>query len=198
MAHPEGKKEAGKARLLQAAGRGFRTNGYGGVGIDGLAKQANATSGAFYAHFTSKADAFKQAVESGLSDLSAGVEGKIAAGGDGWLTQFIDFYMGDRRTCDLAESCALQSLTSEVARADVPTRSVYQAGFEDVLGVMTDGMMGDARRRNAIALLAMLTGGVSLSRAVVDPDLAGEIADAVREAARALLQSTENVEKSND
>ena len=53
MARP--KKDEGdvRARLVDAAGRGFRTGGFGGAGVDALAKGAGLTSVAFYAHFSS-------------------------------------------------------------------------------------------------------------------------------------------------
>lgn len=46
-------QEETQRRLLRAVGRGFRAKGFGGIGIDGLAKGAALTSGAFYAHFRS-------------------------------------------------------------------------------------------------------------------------------------------------
>ncbi len=45
-----------------------------------------------------------------------------------------------------------------------------------------DGPSRAGRRREAIVLLALLTGGVSLARAVRDPALAEEIASAIRAA----------------
>ena len=74
MAHKAGQKEAGRARILLSAGRAFRSHGFGGCGVDGLAKGAHVTSGAFYAHFKSKADAFREAVVAGMADLRRGVE----------------------------------------------------------------------------------------------------------------------------
>jgi TetR/AcrR family transcriptional regulator, transcriptional repressor for nem operon len=55
------KKDEGDARdrLVEAAGRGFRAGGFGVAGVDALAKGAGLTSGAFYAHFDSKAEAFR-------------------------------------------------------------------------------------------------------------------------------------------
>jgi TetR/AcrR family transcriptional repressor of nem operon len=41
---PDHKEEA-RSRILHAAGRGFRRLGFGGVGVDGLAKEAGVTSG---------------------------------------------------------------------------------------------------------------------------------------------------------
>lgn len=65
MARPKKSDGDARARLADAVGRGFRTGGFGGAGVDALAKGAGLTSGAFYAHFESKADAFRLAVADG-------------------------------------------------------------------------------------------------------------------------------------
>jgi TetR/AcrR family transcriptional regulator, transcriptional repressor for nem operon len=186
MAHRAGQKEESKARILTSAGRGFRRHGFGGLGIDGLAKEANVTSGAFYAHFKSKADAFREAVVAGLEDLRRGVEQWREQSGSRWRNGFIDFYMSDRRTCDLAESCALQSLSGEVARADDDVKAAYESELQAIIDTVAAGLEGKpkARREEATALLALLVGGVTLARAVRDPEISAEIAAAVRKAAK--------------
>jgi AcrR family transcriptional regulator len=118
MRYKAGQREQTRARLTAAVGRGFRKRGYNGIGVDGLAKEAEVTSGAFYGYFPSKEAAFKEAVTVGIDDLRSGVERLQAEHGAGWLEVFIDFYLGHRRTCELGETCALQSLTPEVVRAD--------------------------------------------------------------------------------
>ncbi|MBD8899538.1 TetR/AcrR family transcriptional regulator [Rhodanobacter sp. DHG33] len=191
MAHKAGQKEAGRAKILQSAGRMFRSHGFGGCGVDGLAKGADVTSGAFYAHFKSKADAFREAVVVGLSDLRHGVEQMRERLGDRWRSGFVDFYLGDRRTCDLADSCAVQSLSSEVARASDDARLAYEAELQGVIEAMAAGLNGKpkARREEAIALLALLVGGVTLARAVQNPATSDAIAAAVRKAAHAMETS---------
>lgn len=186
MPHPPGKKEQSRAKILASAGRGFRAQGFGSLGIDGLAKAAGVTSGAFYAHFKSKAEAFRAAVAIGLADLADGIRGFRDRGGD-WLSAFVDFYMDDRRQVPLEESCALQSLTGEVARADDATRAAYGAGLDTVIDAMAAGFDdAPAARARAIAVLALVSGGVSMARGVADPALAAEIAEAVRAAAYAV------------
>src|SRR5438128_1998733 len=110
-------KETARAKILTAVGRGFRRRGYDGIGVDGLAKEAGVTSGAFYGHFTSKGEAFEAAALAGLEELRQAVERFRAEEGAAWLGRFVDFYLSTKRTCELGESCALQSLTPEVARA---------------------------------------------------------------------------------
>ncbi len=185
MAHRAGQKEESKAKILKSAGRGFRSRGFGGSGVDGLAKDAAVTSGAFYAHFKSKADAFREAVVAGLEDLKLGVSQAREQLGSGWRTAFIDFYLGERRTCDLADSCALQSLSPEVARAEEKTRQAYETELLAIIETVAAGLDGqaDTKREDATALLALLVGGVTLARAVNDPAISKDIAAAVRKAA---------------
>ncbi|HKU95337.1 MAG TPA: TetR/AcrR family transcriptional regulator [Vineibacter sp.] len=172
-------------RILSAAGRGFRRLGFGGIGVDGLAKEAGVTSGAFYGHFPSKAAAFKDAAIAGLAQLREGIESLRASAGDAWLETFVDFYLGVRRTCDLGDSCALQSLTLDVARADADTKAAYEAELHAVVAAVAAGLPTGtlaARRKTAWAILALLSGGVSLARATADARTGAQIAASIKSA----------------
>ena len=189
MRYGPGHKEEARSNILSAAGRGFRRLGYGGIGVDGLAKEAGVTSGAFYGHFPSKADAFKAAAVAGLVELREAIEQLRATEGDSWLEKFADFYMSVRRTCDLGESCALQSMTPEVVRADPDTKAAYEAEMVSVVDAVAQGLSPGtlpARRKSAWAILAMLSGGVTLARSVEDPRLGTQIAGGVKRAVLAV------------
>ena len=73
MARPKGSTSNARERLIEAAGRGFRTGGFGGIGVDGLAKEAGLTSGAFYTHFGSKTEAFRFALHEGFEFFQRGI-----------------------------------------------------------------------------------------------------------------------------
>lgn len=183
-----GHREEAKARILGAIGRGFRKRGYGGIGVDGLAKEASVTSGALYGHFPSKEAAFKEAVIAGIDELGAGIEALRAEHGSKWLEIFVDFYLGYKRTCDLGESCTLQSLAPEVQRSDRETKAAFEDRMKLVAQAVADGLSGnDAtdRLQRAWALLSILSGGVTLARAVDDPATSEAIAASVRKAALA-------------
>jgi TetR/AcrR family transcriptional regulator, transcriptional repressor for nem operon len=192
MRYGPGHKDEARSRILNAAGRGFRRLGFGGIGVDGLAKEAGVTSGAFYGHFPSKAEAFRAAAVAGLVQLREAIEDLRAREDEDWLATFVDFYMSVRRTCDLSESCALQSLTPEVARADHATRTVYEAELLRVAEAVAQGLTNGplaARRRTAWAILAMLSGGVSLARSAADPRTGAQIAAGIKSAVMALAGS---------
>lgn len=186
MSRQPGKKEESRARILAGAGRAFRALGFGGAGVDGLAKASGVTSGAFYAHFDSKATAFREAVVAGMRDLSSAIRNVRDEAGEKWILRFVDFYLSEKRTCDPGDTCALQSLTAEIERSDPETREAYEAELRAVIDATADGIDAvkpEARRKQAITLLVLLAGGVTLARAVRDPALAAEIASAVRAAA---------------
>lgn len=175
-------KQETRARILSAAGQIFRREGYGGSGIDGLTRAAGVTNGAFYGHFRSKSEAFREAVVAGLEELRLGIAGIKAARRVEWCAAFVSYYLGDKRTCALDVSCALPSLSPEVMRADTETRTVYERELQRLIAEVADGLPGgtdELRTERAVALLALLSGGVTMARAVADPALANRIAQAV-------------------
>lgn len=52
-----------RAQLLDAAARVFAERGYDGAGIADIARTAGLSSGAIYAHFSSKAELFTTVLE---------------------------------------------------------------------------------------------------------------------------------------
>ncbi len=183
-------KQETRSRILDAAGKLFRRDGYGGSGIDGLTKAAGVTNGAFYGHFKSKSEAFRAAMLVGMEELRQGLVHFKGKHGARWLKPFVDFYLGYKRTCELGDSCALPSLSPEVIRADEPTREAYAAELQRIVEEVAAGLQdGSATQRqdDAIALLALLSGGVTLARAVPDPALSERIAKVISRRAMAML-----------
>jgi AcrR family transcriptional regulator len=175
-----------RARIVDAAGRLFRREGYGGSGIDGLTKAAGVTNGAFYGHFKSKREAFRTAMAAGLDELRQGIAAIKAGTRENWLRTFVDFYLGPKRTCDIGDSCALPNLSPDVMRADPETRALYEQqllGIIDALSSNSQDGAADMAEDDAIALLSLLAGGVTLARTVSDPALSERIAQAVTRAA---------------
>ncbi|KUZ75884.1 TetR family transcriptional regulator [Burkholderia ubonensis] len=172
-------KHETRARILDAASRLFREEGYGGSGIGPLTKAAGVTNGAFYGHFKSKGEAFRSVVLAGLDQLRQGVAAFKAEHGARWWLPFVSFYLGPRRTCALGESCALPSLSPEVMRADDDTRDAYEQALRQIVDEVSSGLGDAPDDARAIAFLALLSGGATLARAVRDPALAERIADAV-------------------
>ncbi len=186
MARSKGSEGDARARLVEAAGRGFRTGGFGGTGVDALAKGAGLTSGAFYAHFDSKAEAFRLVVSDGIAKLQHRFASFQERYGRGWRDPFVDFYLGDRMEVELAEACGLPSFSPDVARADDATRAVYEAELKRLADTVAAGFAGAHARERAWALLTVLSGAAAMARAVKDEKIRREILAAARIAAKAV------------
>jgi TetR/AcrR family transcriptional repressor of nem operon len=186
MVRPKGGGGDAREKLIEAAGRGFRTGGYGGIGVDGLAKEAGLTSGAFYAHFDSKAEAFAVAVTEGMQCLRYGVETFQETHGKDWLGPFVDFYLGQRMDVELNDACALPTFTSDVSRSSVETRAAYSDELKRIAGIMADGLPGNNLEARAWQILSILSGAAGMARAVTDPAMRAAIIEAAKLAARAV------------
>jgi TetR/AcrR family transcriptional repressor of nem operon len=186
-------KERTRARILAAAGRAFRRQGYHATGVDKVMEEAGLTAGGFYAHFNSKhvllAEAVKCAAAEAEKRMEAGLE---ESSGHDWVEGFLARYLslGHRRT--MGEGCPLVALVSEISRADDSVKSSFEAiilALQDKLASHA-GPPGSALAADrAFAVLALCVGGLGLARAVNDEGLAGRILDSCRKLASDALSN---------
>lgn len=178
-----------RQRIIEASGRGFRKSGFGGIGVDGLAKEAGVTSGAFYVHFASKTSAFHAAIADGMEDLKNGIRHFQEQHGKEWWPEFVRFYLGEKRQCDLANSCGLQSLAPEVIRASQEARMLFEAELLAAAQLIVEGPNSTDKpetRDTALSALATLIGAVTLARAINSSEVADTLAST---ACKSLLPS---------
>jgi TetR/AcrR family transcriptional repressor of nem operon len=192
MAQSPTKKEQTRARIMDAASQSFRSRGYAGTGVDGIAKAAGVTSGAFYAHFGSKDGAFEATLATGLDEVILGIPNFQKEFGADWVGVFADYYLGEAHRNDLACGCAMTTLSPEVARADPEVQTAFEAKMNEIVDLISNGLEGasnEARHARAWAMLSTLIGGLTLARAVANPDIANGIAVAARTAALAAAEA---------
>lgn len=193
MATNKERKEETRKRMGEAASRGFREHGFSGIGVDGIAKEAGVTSGAFYAHFGSKDGAFEVALEIGLDEVIAGIPEFQREHGLAWVEAFADYYLGKPHREDLACACAMTTLGPEVARGHSEGRRIYEEKMSKIVTLIAEGLdegTPEQLRARAWSLISVLTGGLTASRSVGSSSLTEEVAAAVRLAAVAVAGRT--------
>ena len=179
-------KQSTRQKIIEAAGRGFRKHSYGGLGVDGLAKEAGVTSGAFYGHFKSKDEAFQAATIQGLIDYRDGVKKFQTEYGDKWISEFLDYYLGEKHRNDLACGCAVPGLSADVIRSNDATKKDYEQALQEIAVAIAEGLP-DREIKTAYALMSLLSGTVTITRSVQDNNLAENLAFAARIAAENLI-----------
>lgn len=181
MRYTKEQKEETKKRILDASNRSFKQGGYSGIGVDGLAKEAGVTSGAFYVHYKSKLEAFRASIVSSLIDVQDAIQHLRAEHKKNWWSVFSKFYMSERRTCSLDQSCGMQSLSPEVGRFDDDTKELYEKELSKIIEFASLELQNSNDKQKVWANVAMLVGGVTLARAVKDETISKEIALAIEE-----------------
>lgn len=180
------KRQETHQRMIDAAGQSFRQYGYDGIGVDGIAKAAGVTSGAFYAHFGSKDGAFKAALIAGLDEVIAAIPEFQTKFGANWLKEFTDYYLGRPHRADLACGCAMASLTTEVVRSEKELHEIYEKKMHKIAALIAAGLSGpdiETCMERAWATLGILIGGLNMARAMKTGKAGENVAEIIKASA---------------
>jgi TetR/AcrR family transcriptional repressor of nem operon len=187
MRYPTGHKRHTNERILRAAGRLFRKQGYAATGVDAVMKSADLTAGAFYSHFHSKEDLLAEVLDTAFSEARNDRPEELnELRGHAWLRAFASFYLSKEHRDATDRGCPMPPLAAEVARIGGKPRAVFERHLRRVI----DSIAGrfDAKspdRARAISTMALCLGGLMLSRAVKNDELSEEVLQACRTLANA-------------
>jgi TetR/AcrR family transcriptional regulator, transcriptional repressor for nem operon len=186
MRYGAGHKEQTRGKILRAAGKVFRREGYHAAGVDKVMEEAGLTAGGFYAHFKSKEALLAETLAPAASD--AGVQRDTdleGLTGRAWVEAFVERYLSPSHLLRVEDGCPLPALVSEVARTGHPVKASFEAiirGFAARLqGQAGEGLTED----RALAIVALCVGGLGVARSVHDEALAARILAVCRDLAKA-------------
>jgi TetR/AcrR family transcriptional repressor of nem operon len=180
-------KEATRRRMIETAGRRFKSDGIDGSGIAILVADAGLTNGAFYGHFASKDDLVASVVARQLEDQVAVVDALPT--GLASVEAFVREYLSPAHRDDLADGCPSAALLDEIGRCDVAVREAYTDGADAMIRAIARHLEDDDPQRSserAIGLFSLLVGSLQAARAVTDPDLSDRILAAAYSSAMTL------------
>ncbi len=192
MRHKGIPKEETRRNVLDAASRGFRKHGFSGVGVDGIAKSAGVTSGAFYAHLGSKNKAFEAALVIGLEEVIQALPQFQEEHGKAWTEAFAAYYLGIAHRTDMECGCAMASMTADVTRSTGEIQSKYAEKMHEIATLVANGLSGsnDACRARAWSFLSILIGGLNVMRGFDSPEASEKVAEVIKQSAVAVAGST--------
>jgi len=190
------KKQQTHKRILDAASQGFRRYGYSGVGVDGIAKAAGVTSGAFYSHLGSKDKAFSAALDAGLNEVIEAIPKIQREAERSWVKAFVDYYLGPAHRKDLACGCAMTTLSPEVVRAGPELHAAYETKMNEIVELVANGFEGGSqneRLARAWAMIGVLIGGLTMVRAMQTEETAEKIAASISNTAVSVANGQHSV-----
>ncbi len=186
-------KQESLDRILDAAARRLREEGLDGAAIVPVMRDAGLTHGAFYSHFSGKDElasaAFGRAITTGRPHWIKPTRGEPWSAR---LSNLAKRYLSPAHRDNLANSCGFSALGSEAAHASERFRASYEQELRISLAAICGDDVSEDRFDDAIALMALCVGGLTLSRAVVDPKLSARILRVAREAAAKLADDQQD------
>jgi TetR/AcrR family transcriptional regulator, transcriptional repressor for nem operon len=169
-------KQATRRRILDTAGRRFKTDGIDGSGVATLMADAGLTNGAFYAHFSSKDDLVANVVADQLGAQAQSFR-ELPPGRAG-LEEFLREYLSPQHRDNPGDGCPAAALLDEIGRCPAATRDAYTDGARVIVDEIAGRLAPEDPRSahgKALGLYTMAVGTLQLSRALSDPKFADEV-----------------------
>lgn len=191
MRYPPQQKAETRRRILDAAGRLFRRDGYDASGVDALMAEAGLTAGGFYRHFESKEQLLAEALSRAV-DQRAAIWRQELHGLDGAtrVQALVDRYLSVEHLSRVEDGCPLPPLAAGASRSSDRVRAAVARGVEGMSREIAEHLPGaDAavRRSAAVGLVGLMVGAVALARALPDREQAERLLAAARHTAATLI-----------
>jgi len=192
MRFEKGHKENTHKRILDTASKRFRRDGLSASGLAAIMADAGLTNGAFYPHFSSKDELFREALKTALVDQRVkleqdGVQGRT-------FEESIRRYLNAEHLAHSDEGCPSAALLPEIARHASDTRGAYEEELRAYVGTLSKRLPGgkkdSASLRTATAIIGLLVGTLQLARVVPDRKLAEDILEGGVQAALSLAAAS--------
>lgn len=180
MRYDKEHKERTHRHVLAIASERFRRDGFSGVGVASLMKDAGLTHGGFYGHFRSKQALIEAVISEGLEDTLHHLE---TAATD--IESLADFYLRPAHRENRAQGCAAAALAGEIVREPKRARAAFTRKLARIIAHIRS-LLPDQDEDRALAIFALLVGILQFSRAVSDRLLSDHLLLAGRQAVLAL------------
>lgn len=181
MGHSQADKAQSRERILRKAADTVRDSGLESVSVGKLMRSVDLTHGGFYNHFSSRSDLLAQALERALVEggklATASMKpGDAARSYETRVKGYLSRTHRDART----DGCAIAALASDVARADVASRTVMSAHLDELVAQLAQSLNSHDEGDAMVAVSAMV-GAVVLARVQTDPKKSDAMLKSVRD-----------------
>jgi len=167
---PNSRKEETHERILDIAARAIRRQGYAGVGVAEVMKEAGLTHGGFYAHFASRDALLVEALERAGRDsfkVVARAAEQHAAKGVSAFRSLVDTYLGNGHLATLDSGCPVAALGCDMPRQSPAVRDASAVRVQRLIAAVRSSLP-EAHRSAANVVAGTLVGSLQLARALGD------------------------------
>ena len=165
------KKERTHDRIVEVAARALRRDGFAGVGVAEVMREAGLTHGGFYAHFPSRDAMLREALERAGRDsarrMAAALAARPARATSGFKA-FVDQYLSSEHVHGLGGGCPVAALAGELPRQSAALCEAGAACVRELISAVRGVLPVGAERGAAQVVASQLVGAVQLGRTLGD------------------------------
>jgi len=184
-------KQKSRERILESASRLFSHRGYAAVSIDDLMRDAGLTRGAFYNHFSDKAEVYAEAIIHAAMRSARAVGKATESSSLESLHDLLSGYLSREHIDNSGHPCPLAFLVTDVGTREFKVRESYTRVYRNLvrlIGKRLPPARAKDRREAIMAVTAIMIGGVAVGRALISATLADQLLASCRSAARRILE----------
>lgn len=165
---PQTRKEETHDRIVAVASRALRRNGYAGVGVADVMREAGLTHGGFYAHFASREALLAEALERAGRDSLAAVEQAVQTRRSRRASPFralVEAYLGEEHLHATDSGCPVAALGGEMPRQAAELRDASARRVQGLIRLVEQALP-PGRQSAAPVIAASLVGTLQVARAL--------------------------------
>ena len=183
-----------RERILESAVKLFSARGFDNVTINDVMQAAQLTHGAFYAHFSSKHELYKEAITAATKNsmLAKALAENNCENLN--VTKLVAAYLSIEHVQQNTPPCPLAFLATDVANREEEVRLAYTKVYKDLIAILNKQLNHTpSSQERMLALSALMIGGVAISRALCDEQAVMDLLGACKKYGEQLL-AMNNVE----
>ena len=189
-------KKATRDKILDSAIKLFSTKGFDQVSIDELMQDAGLTRGAFYSHFKSKQAVYAKAMVKGAKQSQITQAKPDEIEDTEWIKRLLSGYLSVDHVTQKISPCPLAFLITDIANNETEVQDTYTRIFKRINAMVyshfandrSKGSGSQVSQQDVFSAIAMMIGGVAISRALNDDELMLELLDSCKHKVNDILQ----------
>jgi AcrR family transcriptional regulator len=165
---PNARKHETHERIVAAAARAIRRDGYAGVGVADVMREAGLTHGGFYAHFDSRDALLVEALDRAGRESGEAVARALerrAAKGVSAFRALVEAYLSDDHLVSLETGCPVAALACDMPRQSDAVREASARRVRRLVAAVRS-TLPQATRGTASVVAGTLVGTLQLARAI--------------------------------
>ena len=166
------RKQLSHDRIVEAASRSMRRNGYAGVGVAEVMREAGLTHGGFYAHFASRDALLVEAIEHAGRGSAKQIAGVMEASVERGISPFralVESYLADETLATPESGCQVAALCGEIPRQSAAVRKASGVSARGLVRLVERTLAPAVPSAHAAVVAATLIGSLQLARASATP-----------------------------